>query len=59
MIGDPGKDGLEIQLRIVAVELSCAQQRVDRSSALAARIRPSKEVDDMTAMLSCRQQQLS
>jgi hypothetical protein len=50
---------IRTSFRIKSVELRGTEQAVDRSSSFAASIGASEEIDDMTAMPSCRQQQLS
>jgi hypothetical protein len=59
VIGDACEHVTQIEFRIKSVELRGTEQAVNRSSSFAASIGASEEIDDMTAMWSCRQQQLS
>ena len=49
MIGDAFEHVAQIEFRIESVQLCGAEQAVDRSSAFAASVGSSKEIDDMTA----------
>src|ERR1700723_1241821 len=44
MVGDPFEHTAEVELRIETVQSCRSQQRIDRSSAIAARIRTTEQV---------------